>query len=302
MFIFLGLLAGVIYLFVNFSDKAIVSKYVTDWRVAVFFGSIAGGILALLVLPFNLHSLSPTDAGLIIFSGAILWVGYFIYWKVMSESNATYVTMLLQLSPVATLILSYLILGEELSMQMLVGLVLILLATVGFSFKKVRAKNAPAFNYKHFFLILITCVIFGIAAVIAKHTIEHTNFLVAVAWEEFGVFLAGLVAFVLSQTMRKSFIQTIKANWGLPIVFIFGVEALFIVSRFVSYAATGLGPVSVERALEGARIFFAFVFALILARAIPAVFADEKEEVTVRKIILAVVLFMGVYLFLNKAS
>ena len=295
MFITLSLLTGVVYLLVNFADKAIVSKYVPDWRVAVLFSSIAGGVFALAVLPFRHGLISTPYATLIVLSGCILWVAYFLYWKVISDTGAIFVTVVLQLSPVATLILGYLILGEALGIRQLIGFALILCASVGFALKKNVLKR-EYFLPEAFLISLLASVLFGLAAIIAKQAIAHTDVLTATAWEASGVCLAGLVSTIISRSMRQNFSSTLKNNLGLPLVFIFGVEALYLSSRFLSYAATALGPVAIERVLEGARIFFAFAFGLALAYLIPSIFAQEREEITARKIVLTVVLFIGIYL------
>jgi|GEM_PF-5385172 drug/metabolite transporter (DMT)-like permease len=293
MFIFLSLLAGIVYLCVNFADKAIVSKYVQDWRVAVLFGSTAGGVFALCVLPFRQGDITPQYALLIVFSGIVLWLGYFLYWKAIADTGAIFVTIVLQLSPVATLVLGYFILGEVLSTRALLGFVLILFATVAFSLKKGALK---VFLPQPFFLVLASSVLLGLAAVIAKDAIAHTDVLTATAWEAVGVFLAGLAAVLVSKTMRRDFITTLKADFGLPLVFVFATEAVYLASRFISYAATQLGAVAIERVLEGARIFFAFIFGLILSKTLPSVYAKEEQEITLWKVILAAILLVGIYL------
>ncbi len=295
MFVTLSLLAGLILTLVNFADKTIVSKYVKDWRVAVIFGAVAGGILALIVLPFNTPSLSANDMFLAVGVGVILFVGYFIYWKAISISSASLIVMLFQMSPIFTLVFSFYLLGEKLTGAQLFGFGLILLSTTALSIKK-NLQSSKLEISEAFFLAFVSSIFFGIAGVIAKYIVSETGFFSATVLESAGVFIGGAITLLLSKSMRESFVSIFKTNWGLPILFIFGVELLYLSFRFISYAATFLGPVSIERVLENARIFFALIIGLILSKLIPSIFVSEKENFTPLKIIFAIILFFGVYL------
>ena len=115
MFILLSLLAAFIATVVNFSDKAIVSKYILDYRAASIFSAIIGAVIAVLVLPFgHWGTLTSTDILLVISSGVMLYLSYYTYWRAMSLARSTVVVMLIQLAPVLTLILSAIFLQEYL--------------------------------------------------------------------------------------------------------------------------------------------------------------------------------------------
>jgi hypothetical protein len=90
--------------------------------------------------------------------------------------------------------------------------------------------------------------------------------------------------------------KNLRTVSALPLVFIFSVEAIWLCYRITSYAATALGPVALERALEGTRLFMAFVFGAVLSRLLPQIFGPERKSVTVVNVALAVILIIGIYL------
>ena len=296
MFVILSLLAAVAASTVNFADKAFLSRFSIDYQAASIFAAIAGGLLALAILPFSGNGgLSSFDIALVLVSGILMFGSYFMYWKALSKSDTTIIIMLIQITPVLVLILSYFFLHERLSVEQLIGFVLVLTAVIGFSIDKTQ--RWAGFGMTGTLVSMILSGVFaGIASVIAKHIIEQTTVPVATAFEGFGVFMGGVLLLALSGNVRRSFFDVMKRHAGAPLIFIFIVEAIWLVYRFLSYAATSLGPVSLERVLEGTRVFFAFIAGALLGRAFPAIFATESKNITVTKIALAGVLFAGIYL------
>lgn len=296
MFVLLSLLAAAFASSVNFADKAFLGKYEVDFKAATIFGAVAGGILALLVLPVSdLSALSLSQIFLIVSSGCVLYVSYLVYWKTMSKTNASSVVMLIQLSPALVLLMSYALLNEVLTGKQFAGFVLILVSAALFTTEHPRELLRIS---AHDVLVLgfTSAFLFAVAAIIQKYAIEHTTVLIGAALEGLGVCIAGSIAFLASRSIRENVFLVAKKHGLRPFVFIFIVEAIWIMYRFLSYAATAFGPVAIERALEGTRVFFALLFGAILSRTMPSIFAGERSSLTPYKFGLACVLVAGIYL------
>lgn len=296
MFVLVSLLAAACASAVNFADKGFLGKYGIDYKSATVFATIAAGALALVLLPTQgIGELTAAQAGLVVLSGMIVYACYFLYWNTMSRTNASFVVMILQLIPVATLTLSYVFLGERLDGRYMIGFVVIVAAVLGFAYQP--PKNGVRFAFDEaIFTGFATALLFGVAAIVQKFAVEHTAVLPALGLESLGVCIAGIFAYIAMPSMRRGFFGVMKAHGTQPLFYIFTVEAVWLLYRYLSYEATSLGPVSLERALEGTRIFFALGFGIALSYLAPTIFAAERKNLTFVKLAFVALLFVGIYL------
>jgi uncharacterized membrane protein len=147
----------------------------------------------------------------------MLYLSYYTYWRAMSLARSTVVVMLIQLAPVLTLILSAIFLQEYLTYPQLIGFVLIIISATAFSIE--REQKWAGFAYGGvIFTMLVSDLFFAISAIIAKHTIEHTNVFTATAFEGFGVCTGGALACLTFKPIRDSFVENLRTVYCGPVL------------------------------------------------------------------------------------
>lgn len=130
----------------------IVARYLTDKFSALFITAIQAFVGAIFFFPFFIYEYVSTDMNFT--SEALTWVvylgvvvtlgGYGLYNFALTKIEASKAAMFINLIPVFTLILAFLILGERLSIQELIASAIILggVALSQIKVKKLKRKTA----------------------------------------------------------------------------------------------------------------------------------------------------------------
>lgn len=291
----LALIAPAIYTIVMFLDKYVVEHKVSDYRGVPVYGAITAVIVSTFIwLGAGRPTLPLNSAIFILIAGFITLWAYVIYFHAIAKSQASYIIAMLQLTPVFILPLSYIFLGETLSVQKLIGFGLVVASAIILSLE-------PGERFKFsqsFYLMLVTSLLIAISFVVVKFSfIGQNDFVSVLVYEGWGIALGGLVAYLMLGKVRRAFIQSIR-EVGRPVMAImFTNEILFIVSKAITFLAIALGPVAIVTALGGTQVFYGILYGVILSLAFPKLFQEETGRSQVAyKAALAAVMFAGIWL------
>lgn len=293
--LFFAILAPAVYAIVVFIDKYILEKEVTNYLGMPIYGSVIAAIFGVLIwIGTGFPSLTLRDSLLIMLTGVLTVFGLASYFKALSIDEASKITILFQITPVLTLILSYLLLGNRISGQQFLGFVLILVSTLGTSVEKSLRK----FHLSNiFFLILLTDFFWALAFVIFKFVSETNSFSSLISYEGFGMGVGGFILYKFFPSIRNSF-EMINKKVGSSFFWIIVInEAIFLVSRLLTYLAISKGPVALVDVVGGTQVIFAIFYGILLTKISPKIF---KENVSLKglskKLVLAGVVLVGLWL------
>lgn len=293
--IFFALLAPAVYAVVVFVDKYILEKEVSDYLGMPIYSAVIAAIFGILIwIGTGFPSLSLRDSILIILTGILTVFGLASYFKALSTNEASKVTILFQMTPVLTLVLSYLFLGDKISLQQFLGFVLILISTVGISVKK----SLKEFHFSNiFFLILLTDFLWASAFVLFKFVIETNSFIKVISYEGFGMGVGGFILYYVFPSIRNAFEKTSEKVGSRIFWFIIINEGIFLISRFLTYLAISKGPVALVDVVGGTQVIFAVFYGLILTMIAPKIFKENiSKEGLVKKVAMSVLILVGLYL------
>jgi drug/metabolite transporter (DMT)-like permease len=156
--VWLALAAPALFTAVNFIDKYVVEHKVKDYRGMPIYGAIAAVVFGTIVWLLAGQPVLSTRNGLLVLSSGVLSIwGYSFYFRALSKNQTSLVVALLQTTPIFTLLLAYILLGERLSPTQVLGFVLVLGAVTAMSVE--RTDKAYAFS-SAFWLILVANVFF----------------------------------------------------------------------------------------------------------------------------------------------
>lgn len=293
--LFFAILAQAVYTVVVYIDKFILEKEVTDYKgipiysaiVAVVFGFIIWFLTGRPILAF-------TDASLILLTGVLTIWGLAVYFKALTSNEASKLMILFQMTPVITLLLSFFLLGERISVAQLLGFFLILFSSIAISVNKVTKK----FRISNvFFLILLTDFLWALAYVIFKFVVNDISFAHALSYESWGMGLGGLILYIFFPSVKSAFIRTNKKVGKRVIFFISINEGVFLLSRLLNYLAISLGSVALVNVVGGTQVFFAILYGFILTMIAPKIFQENiSGEGLFKKISLMLLVLMGLWL------
>ena len=295
IWLFSALFGAAIHAIANFIDKYILEKEISDYKAIPIYTAIVSLIFGLVFWSFTgFPLLSPRDGAIVLITGVLSAFALVFYFKALSVEETSTVIILFQMIPDITIILSFLLLKETITIIQFVGFLCVLTATTLISFKKSRTGKtfSPAFFY-----ILLFDFIQAISAILVKYALNLNSFTTIVSWESVGLAFGGIIIYIFFSSIRKAFhhsIHTIRKR----VVFIIAFnDVLFIAGKLFFFFGFSKGAVSLVKVLESTQVFFGILFGVLLNLAYPMIF---KEKITrhklLRKLIASLILIEGIIL------
>lgn len=292
----LALLSPAIYTVINFTDKYLVSSVVKDYRAMPIYTTIVGFIAGFFFwIVTGFPTLGFRDGIIITFTGMLTIWAALLYFQALSEEETTTVIIFFQMLPVFSLILSYFILGELITIKQFIGFIFILSAAIGVSLKRTKKKKVHI--AKSLLLITMFNIMWAVAGVLVKFTINANSFSTILSYESWGIGIGGLILFLFYKPVKKAFLENIKTVKKRTLSILFINEFVFVIAKSLSFLAYSLGPVALVSVLGSSQVFYGILYGFILALVFPRVFKEEGDRTNLlRKIVLSIVLFIGIVL------
>lgn len=288
-----ALISPAIQAFVNFTDKYIISSRIKDYRAFFMYGSILAFIIGVPLWALaGFPILKATDAFLVILTGVFSIWGSVFYFKALQKEHTSTVVFLFQLIPILVLIMSAIFLKESLSLKELLGFFLILVPAllVSNEEKFIKINNS-------FLLVLTADILWALAAVIFKFVIETNDFFKILGYESIGWTIGGIIVFLLSRQVRKSFFETTKSMTKSTLGVVYLNETIWLTSKFTLFLAISLGSVSLVSVVASSQVFFAITLGWLLTLLFPQIFKENiSRKGLLKKFSLAIVAIIGIAL------
>lgn len=289
---FLVALVGYLLLAITFVlDKRVLSKEVPNSVVYTFYSTVFL-LLTLLLYPFGATLLStPTDWLWAISSGVSFGLALWTIFIALMKGEASHINPFNgAIITIATYGIASVLLGETLTQVQLVGVGILVVATLLLSFE--ITKEGRVFHMGYLWAA-ISGVLFGFSHVAAKIIYESYPFITGLVWTRASIGLVGL-ALLLSPAVWKSFRPQKKRKKGQAkntILLVGTAKTLGIASALVLQYAMFLGSVTLVNALSGMQYVFMFIIIFTLTKIAPKLFSEffTKQELVVQIVALVLV-------------
>jgi len=297
MWMLFALLSPAIYTLTNYVDKYLLSTRIKDYNALPIYTASVSFIFGVIWWLCTGMPVLPMQDALIVITTGILTIGYVVlYFKALSSQETSIVILLFQLTPIFSLLLSWIILKENISLAQTIGFAIILIATILLAVpKKKSVRKFP----KGFWLIMFCNLIFALTGILMKFVASANTFSHILSYESFGMGIGGMLLFFFIPRIRNSFLKTRKLviKKGLSIIVL--NEILFIIAKSLGFYAFVIGPVALVSVLSNIQVFFAIVLGWILTTVSPKIFHEDisKKGLGI-KISAAILLFIGLYLLI----
>ena len=295
---YLALLAPLFYAFANLIDDNLVQNTTTGpYFITIVAG--LGGLLPLLSLFFvHLDSISMGLSALAILTGFLTTWYYFFYFKALEVESPSVVIALFSLTPATLPFLAHFLLHEHLDTGQLVGLGVVLLASLGIAINKgdkfkLSKAIVPA---------MIVVVLVDVISLVSKYTYSHASFYPVYIAYSLGLGLGGVYFMLVVHHAKKgAILSSLKEILRKYFVLFIFSELFALSAEFVQNLAVDRGPVSLVRVIEGVQPMFVLLTAVALYPFWPKAFREAKEGGVSRKLILMVIIIFGLFL-IERAS
>ena len=252
------LLAAAAYLLLAVAatiDKLMMSGRVSHPAVYAFFVS-AFNIIALVLAPFGMTLLPSYWLGISLLSGAALTAAIFFLFSSVFENDSTRVMPFTGgATPLFTVILAYIFLGERFSPFEWLAFGILVFAAVLVSANFFGGKKGRLVHAHNLFL---ASLFFALSYFLSKFAFDAQPFLSVFIWSRLGSFGAGLML-LLVPIFRTAILKTFHTHRNkkqkIPFVFFAGQAAGALGVFLINYAIN-LGSVSLVNALQGLQSVF----------------------------------------------
>ncbi len=291
------LLAAALWAVTNHFDKYIVGKYFHSTSVgAMMIFSALIGLLALPVAWFfqqDAFTINPLTALLIALNGCLYLVAVLPYLKALKISDASASVPMMQIIPVISFVLAWIVLGETLTSGQMTGGILVVIGAIIISFE-MQEGHKLKLRSDTLALMLLSSFIFALNFLVFKVFAIETDFWTTVLWESIGfiVFAFSLLAFVKSY--RRDFLAVFRKNGKIVIGLNVLNEVINIVAKLIFNHASLLMAITLAWIAVGFQPVFVLLYSIILASFFPHI---SKENVAgkglIQKIIAITVMLVG---------
>lgn len=298
---FASLIAPFIWSIVNHTDKLLLSRY--------FHGG-SGGLMVfvgVVALPFALliWLCEPTViyadfhyASILVLSGVLYNLAAYLYLKALEVRDASYVVPFWQLTPVCAYFFGIVLLGEYVSMEKLLGGLVVIGGAIFLSIARHRG-NRWNFDIRTVTLMSISSAMLALCYVLFKDA-ESAFFWQSMFWNQIGMALFGIFFFLIPQ-FRGEFLTVVRSNTSTVVVLNVFEQILEIIGVVAANFAILLAPAAVVVLVEYAsQPFFVFLLGVLLTIVFPRLVHEDISGTTIAKKIIAIaIMTVGLLLVLR---
>ncbi|HEY2227771.1 MAG TPA: EamA family transporter [Xanthobacteraceae bacterium] len=247
-------------------DKYLVERYFkhSDVAVLLIFTALIGAI----TLPFiwylepKVVDLSFGNAALMALSGVLYLGGMLFYLRALQTEEASAVAPFFQAAPLFGFVLGYLVLGETLSPEQMVGGALIVGGTLLVSLRAERRRTS--FNWRLAALMLTCALSLAVSSLIFKMFALRDDFWPTTFWMFVGEALFG-TALLAVRSYRRQFIELLRSNPGAVLTVNAVNELINLGGSLGTRYALLLAPLGIVQAIGSTTTLFVFVFGVLLS-------------------------------------
>lgn len=279
---------------INFLDKFLLGSYKLEPVIITIYSGLIAFLAGMFIILFiGLAPIDSRSSFIFILSGIFTAVILLPYFKALSLDETSRVVPLFNLGPVIVLILSALILHEQLLFKQYIGSILIIAAGFLLSMKKFDLSIfslRPAFYY-----MLLASFFSASALVLFKLGVNSIGFWQALPYESFGLGIGALLIFLYPSNTKFIISKTRKMRKKAFLLMTIE-EGVYITARYAKYFAASLIPASLVSALVGTQSLFALLYGIILSLYAPNIAKEVLSKQNIgTKVVSIVGMFIGLY-------
>jgi len=282
--IIITLIAPFIWSLMNHLDKFIITRYSKEIGIGAI--SSLSAVFAGITLPFiylinpNILNVSFGDISVLIITGILTAAGILFYLFALQRDDASHIVPFWFLIPVFSYFLGVFFLGEFLSLDKIIGAVIVI---VGAMILSLEFDNK--FRVKHITVLLMVAssLVLSVNNVLFKFITIEYSFWASVFWNHTGVLIFGLLLLVIIRKYRNDFKQIlVSRDHKLAYLNVIN-ETLQIVAGLVSYYSITLAPVSIVLLISYSfQPLFVIIEGVIITAFMPGII---REHITKKHLI-----------------
>jgi len=292
----IAIIAHFLFALVFIVDKILLSKTVLNPIGYAFYTGLLQ-IFALFLIPFGFIVPSARQMASSFVAGALFTLAVLFLYKAIQMGRVSRIIPVIGGAvPIFTLILTYLFLGERLTLSQSVAFFLLVIGGMIMLWPKKYRPNSERLKTpltKRLTVAILAALFFAISFVLTKFVFTYQPFISGFIWIRMGGFLMAILLFLWPGNRQTIFetTKTIKIKTVGLFLSNKGLAALaFILLNYAIY----LGSVILVNALQGVQYVFLLIIAIILSIKFPQILREQiSREVIAQKIVAILFISFG---------
>ena len=266
----------------------------------VFSTLIAGLIFSPIWLIISKFSVSISTISLIaiLISSLIYILGTYFYFKALDKNDASIVVVMFQMIPVFSYILALIFFKENLTINQIIGSIIIILSAIIISFDFEEKNNKS--KLKALILITLSSLLYAIYYILFDVAIRHSSYNSCAFWYQIGLLIIGIILICI-KSYRTIFIKAIKNNGKTYLALNVTNEVLNLIANLLVNFANVTIPIALANVLNGFQGTFVFILGIIGVKFLPKYFKENlNKKVILQKVSCIVLSVIGlIVMFIN---
>lgn len=285
----LAIISNVIISIANVFDGQVSRKtFSSVWSIVIVNGIILLPFLPIMFFVLKPEAITKPQLLILLVVAFIEFFYQFPYYKALRYADTSVVASLFSIEKILIPVFAYFIVQERLSSLQYLGFGIIILCSIVVSFKKFSWKP----NRAVLFMIPVT-IILAFNSVLQKYGLNQ------IEWKTFYFYTYALsvpfyiLAFIFIKSAYKEVKEFIKSPFRKLYVPIYSQNIATWVSGIFGTLALSMLPVTIIKAIGS---FHAFIVHLVASKGSKVLKIDNKENLSLKKIILFILIGIGVFL------
>lgn len=266
----------------------------------VFSTLIAGLVFSPIWLIISKFSVSISTISLmaILISSLIYILATYFYFKALDKNDASIVVVMYQMMPVFSYILALIFFKENLTIQQIIGSIIIILSAIiiSFDFEEKNNKN----KFKALILMTLSSLLYAIYFILFDVAIRHSSYNSCAFWYQIGFLIIGIILICI-KSYRTTFIKAIKNNGKIYLALNVTNEVLNLIANLLVNFVNITIPIALANVLNGFQGTFVFILGIIGVKFLPKYFKENlNKKVILQKVSCIVLSVIGlIVMFIN---
>lgn len=282
--IFASLLWGI----TNHIDKFMINgidEYGSSIKTVLVFSTlIAGLVFSPIWLIINNFSVSISVLSLIsiLLASLIYILATYFYFIALNKNDASIVVVMFQLIPVFSYIMSLIFFKENLTMQQIIGSIVIILSAIIISYD-FEEKNSKS-KFKALVLMTLSSLCYAIYFILFDVAIRYSSYNSCAFWYQIGFLLIGIVLICI-KSYRVTFINAIKNNGKKYFALNTINEVINLIANLIANFANLTIPIALVNIFNGFQGAFVFVLGVLGTKFLPKYFKENlNKKIVLQKV------------------
>jgi drug/metabolite transporter (DMT)-like permease len=298
MWLYLAILAYLLFALSNIGDKLVVTKFKTEPIVYAFYVGFLG-IVSLWLIPFGVSWLPLFLFFLALSAGVAFMVALYCMYKALSLGETSKaITIMGSSSPIFTFLLANIFLHEQLKLNEIIAFGILVLAIILIVWQK--EKRAPKkYHESLIFWAVAAGLAFAVNYILTKYLFDQGTFVNIFFWTRIGGFITALLILLLPRARKL-----IKVDWQRPKkqkgLLVLGIQLAGGAGVIMQSYALSQASATIINALQAVQYALVFILATILGYQTPHLKEHLSKRQIIQKILALSLIAIGLYLLAKQ--